>query len=409
MRRIAIVGAGQAGLQLALALQARGYEVTVVADRDAARVEAGPVLSTQVMFGTSLAIERGLGLDWWADQAPRIAGMGVAVAGPDGEPVVDWYSPLREPAQSVDQRLKMPAWMRAFAERGGNLVVARASVADLDAYALDHDLVLVATGRGELAAAFGRDASRSAYERPMRALAVAYVHGLAPRAGHGRQSVRINIVPGVGEAFLMPALTLSGPCDILLIEGVPGGPFDVFGQVSDPDAILAGIRDLLARHVPWEYANTAGVRLTDPLGVLRGRFAPVVREPVLPLPSGRAVLGIADAVVLNDPIAGQGANSAAKAAATHLADILDHGPAPYDLPWLHRTADRSWQYARHAVRLASALLEPPPDHVLAMLSAAAERPAVASRFVNGYDDPTDFADWLYDPDRMHAYLAAGGP
>jgi len=161
--------------------------------------------------------------------------------------------------------------------------------------------------------------------------------------------------------------------------------------------------------VPWEYANTAEVRLTDPGGVLRGRFAPVVREPVLSLPSGRAVLGIADTVVLNDPIAGQGANSAAKAAAIHVADILDHGPAAFDLPWLRRTADRSWQYARHAVRLATALLQPPPDHVLAMLAAAAEQPAIASRFVNGYDDPTDFANWLYDPDQMHAYLAQPHP
>jgi hypothetical protein len=39
-----------------------------------------------------------------------------------------------------------------------------------------------------------------------------------------------------------------------------------------------------------------------------------------------------------------------------------------------------------------------------MLGAAQQLPAVARRFVNGYDDPTDFAGWLYDPDRMRAYL-----
>lgn len=40
MRRIAIVGAGQAGLQLALGLRERGYDVTVVAARTPRR--SGP-------------------------------------------------------------------------------------------------------------------------------------------------------------------------------------------------------------------------------------------------------------------------------------------------------------------------------------------------------------------------------
>jgi hypothetical protein len=31
---------------------------------------------------------------------------------------------------------------------------------------------------------------------------------------------------------------------------------------------------------------------------------------------------------------------------------------------------------------------------------------VASRFVNGFDDPSDFAEWFMDPAKAHAYLAA---
>ena len=38
MKRIAIIGAGQSGLQLALGLLDAGYEVTVVSDRSAEQI-----------------------------------------------------------------------------------------------------------------------------------------------------------------------------------------------------------------------------------------------------------------------------------------------------------------------------------------------------------------------------------
>ena len=65
MRRIAIVGGGQAGLPLALGLLAKGYEVTVVTNRTPDDVRSGKVMSIQCMFDTSLQIERDLGLNQW--------------------------------------------------------------------------------------------------------------------------------------------------------------------------------------------------------------------------------------------------------------------------------------------------------------------------------------------------------
>ncbi|GAA4969171.1 FAD-dependent oxidoreductase [Actinoplanes utahensis] len=46
MRDILIVGAGQAGLQLALGLRAEGFDVTVVSARTPADLRAGAPLST---------------------------------------------------------------------------------------------------------------------------------------------------------------------------------------------------------------------------------------------------------------------------------------------------------------------------------------------------------------------------
>ena len=58
MRRIAIVGGGQAGLPLALALLDKGYQVTVVTNRTPDDVRRGKVMSSQCMFDASLQIER---------------------------------------------------------------------------------------------------------------------------------------------------------------------------------------------------------------------------------------------------------------------------------------------------------------------------------------------------------------
>ena len=54
MRKILIVGAGQAGLQLALGLQSKGYEVTLMSNRTADEIRNGRVMSTQCMFDTAL-------------------------------------------------------------------------------------------------------------------------------------------------------------------------------------------------------------------------------------------------------------------------------------------------------------------------------------------------------------------
>lgn len=135
MRRILIVGAGQSGLQLALGLQSKGYEVTLMSNRTADEIRSGRVMSTQCMFHTALQHERDLGLNFWESQAPRIEGVGVSVAGPDASRPVDWVGRLDGFAQSVDQRVKMAGWMETFAQRGGQLVIHGAAVSDLDFFA----------------------------------------------------------------------------------------------------------------------------------------------------------------------------------------------------------------------------------------------------------------------------------
>ncbi|MER6239341.1 styrene monooxygenase/indole monooxygenase family protein [Streptomyces clavifer] len=406
MRKMLIVGAGQSGLQLALGLQSKGYEVTLMSNRTADEIRSGRVMSTQCMFHTALQHERDLQLNFWESQAPRIEGLGVSVAAPDSSRAVDWVGRFDGHAQSVDQRVKMAGWMETFVQRGGQLVIHGAAVSDLDYFSRTYDLVMVSAGKGELVSMFGRDASRSPYDAPQRALAVAYVHGLGPRPEHPDfDAVRCNLVPGVGELFVMPTLTTSGRADILFWEGVPGGPLDAFQGVKDPSEHLARTLELMERFTPWEYARATKVELTDANATLAGRYAPTVRRPVGRLPGGGLVLGVGDVVVANDPITGQGSNTASKCAHSYLDSIVEHGEREFDEEWMQATFDRHWEDTRHAVKWTNAMLAPPPEHVLNLIGAAGQLPPVADRFANAFNDPADLDHFFFEPEKTNAYLA----
>ncbi|MBM3678260.1 MAG: FAD-binding oxidoreductase [Actinobacteria bacterium] len=408
MPRTTIIGGGQSGLQLAIGLLQAGHEVTVVSDRSPEQIHDGRVTSSQCMFANALDHERALGIDFWADTCPPVEGISFTVPHPEipGEKALEFASRLDRIAQAVDQRIKFPRWMEHFEGTGGRLVTHEASVDDLERYAQESDLVVVAAGKGEIARFFERDAERAQFDQPMRALALTYVTGMTPRPEYS--AVCFNLCPGVGEYFVFPAETIGGACEIMVFEGVPGGPMDCWDDVTTPDEHLAKSRWILDTFFPWEGERCRSVELTDPLGVLTGRFPPTVRKPVGTLPSGRQILGMADAVVLNDPITGQGSNNAAKAAAVYLRRIVERGDGPFDAAWMQETFEESWAYAKDVVGWTNALLLPPPPHVLELLGAACANPTIAHRFVNGFDDPRDYWSWFMTPDAAQAYLAELG-
>ena len=71
-----------------------------------------------------------LGIDQWP-HCPPIDGIQLSVPDPDGGKAIGWTGRLHEPARSVDQRLKMPAWLAEVERLGGKVVYHDATPADL--------------------------------------------------------------------------------------------------------------------------------------------------------------------------------------------------------------------------------------------------------------------------------------
>src|SRR5438270_1440684 len=391
MKRIAIIGAGQSGLQLALGLLDHSFEVTLYSDRSADQIREGQVMSSQCMFDSALEIERSLNLNFWEEQCPKVEGIGLTVADGVGGKAIDWAARLDNYAQSVDQRLKIPRWLQEFESRGGVLRIKAAQTEDIAACARDHDLVIVASGKGALGQLFERDAARSPFSQAQRVLALTYVQGMCPRELF--PAVCFNVIPNVGEYFVFPALTTSGPCEIMVFEGIRGGPMDCWQNVNTPAEHLARSKAILDRFLPWEAARCADVRLTDNNGVLAGCVVPTVRKPVASV-SGVPVLGMADAVVLNDPLTGQGSNNAARCAEIYLESILERADGTADPEWMQQTFDRYWNgYGKWVVEWTNLLLQP-PEHVFHLMDRAGKISTVASAFVNGFDDPRTLFPWF---------------
>ena len=404
MRKILIVGAGQSGLQLALSLQAEGYDVTVMSARTPDEIRGGWPTSTQGMFWPALDREREYSLNLWDNVATPIEGISAALAPAPGVQALSFYGPWDHPGQSVDQRVKMAAWLELFEERGGRTIYHSVMTSDLAGLAALYDLTIIAAGKGEIVELFDRDASRSKHTAPGRHLAAIYLNGVATPSDLPVSRVRVNLAPGEAEVFTIPAHSHAGPCDIVLVEAIPGGPWDIFADRPAPGEHLRRVKSLLLRYFPWEGELYADAVPTDQRASLVGAFTTTVRHPSAEVAPGSRVLGMADVVVLLDPIAGQGANNASHAAGIYLKSILERGDAPFDPEWMQRTFDAFWAQVADSVMWTEMMLEPLPEHVQQFLGAASQFPEVARAFARFFPYPSTLHDYLTDPAKTAAYL-----
>ncbi len=392
MHSFLIVGAGQAGLQLGIGLLQHGHKVTLISDKSSADFLNGPIFSTQGLFNTALQNERDLELNFYESSCPQNTTIRFKIALPEHS--IAFEGKVSAFFQAVDQRLKFSRWLDYFVTLGGNLCIKKMTLLELEELVPQYDLTLIASGKGELGQLFRRNEKESIYSRPPRILAAQYLQGMSPLKPHG---MRATIIPGVGEYFTMSGLTLNGYCEMLLFEGIPGGDFDCWQDINTAAEQLARSRILLEKYAPIDAERYRLATLADSKAVLRGSYTPVVRHPIGYLPhSGKPVLGLGDAVVLNDPIAGQGANNASKAARIYLDSIIKCDQAQFDENWMQMVFNNYWVYAKAATQLSNMLLQPMPSQILDLFSSAVNNPVIANRLANGFHDPTTLFPWIFD-------------
>lgn len=315
MKNIGIVGSGIAGLQLGLFLQQNNVNAVIYSDKSPAQIRAGRIPSFVIRFDHTRERERALGVDFWNAPDSSISGIHMHI-GTTPSPIV-WKGAQKRPASGVDMRVYQSVLLEEFAARGGNVVVAALQANDVARLSAQHDLIIVASGRGSLTEMFPRDAERSPYAEPQRLLTGAFFRGLDFPA---QRRVIYTVSPGNGEIFQAPFVTFNEErvCNILF-EGIPGGAFDVLTRMryeDDSKGFEATVLKLLREHAPpiYERVNLKEFGVRSPLDVLQGAITPTARRGYASLGNGKFALALGDVHVVNDPILGQGANAASKCA-----------------------------------------------------------------------------------------------
>jgi flavin-dependent dehydrogenase len=190
---------------------------------------------------------------------------------------------------------------------------------------------------------------------------------------------------------------------MILFEGIPNGPFDCWNS-NFPTDKLEKAKYLIRKYIPTEsYAYEHAV-LTDGNGTLTGSYTPTVRFPILLTSKHNKVFALGDAAILNDPIAGQGANTAAKSAQIYLESIIENGKKPFNQDWMEKTFEDCWNSAKWSVMLSNKLLFPPEPHLIDLFKAAQRIPKLANLLADGFDNPEILFPWINEALLTHKLI-----
>lgn len=405
MTSIGIVGAGVAGLHLGLFLRQHDVPVTIYTDRTGDELAAGRLLNSVAHHHPTLERERRLGVHHWDAAEYGYVCHHHSIGGP--MPLA-FRGDFSAPSSGIDYRLYLPRLMGDFEDRGGRLIVQPVQADDLDRLAAQHDLLVVASGRGTLGGLFGRRAEKSPYDKPQRRLCVALWHGIARSEPKG---VTLNISPGHGEVIEMPIYSVEGHVTALLFENIPGGDLEMLADLrydEDPKGFEQTVLQKLKEHYPatYERVDPATFAVTRPQDILQGALIPHMRADYTQLANGTYALAVGDVHSVVDPLVGQGANSASYSAWTVGEAILaDLG---FDELFCQRVARNRADVVEGISDWTNFMLAPPPPHFIAQLIAMAQHQDICDEFTDNFGHGARQWSTLATPERTRAHLARHG-
>ncbi|WP_130839752.1 FAD-dependent oxidoreductase [Corynebacterium neomassiliense] len=425
-RSIAVIGAGLAGAGAALALTRAGFRVDLYSDRTRdALLNDVPATGTAILFGASRQADAEIIDDLYAGVPTAHFGASAAgLANPDSSTGVDSFpASYNYEAQSVDARLRADDRIAEFQRLadtgdtpGSRFHVGTVTPADLDRIAAEHDLTLVATGKGGLGDAFATDNERTPYTEPQRYLLTVTTTGLPAdhvftgRTGSGRltdSSGRpvnnaLLSLHEEGEVFVGPYLhkDLARSTDgqdawVLLAWARPGTDTEAaFRSATDSASALRVLQELHHRVLPDVAGDLDRLRTipSDPHSWLKGAVTPRVRRPVGFTDGGHLLAALGDTAVAVDPIAGQGAQLGDRQVAGLVRGLTAAASAgrDWDADLLTELFEQHWSdHAAAGVAVTSLFLGDPlyTDVAGAFFGGAATDPAYATALFSLFSEP----------------------
>jgi 2-polyprenyl-6-methoxyphenol hydroxylase-like FAD-dependent oxidoreductase len=403
MTSIAIVGSGVSGLHLGLFLQQHGVPVTVYSDRTADQIASGRLLNTVAHHHHTLEREREreLGVHRWdAGEYGYVCHQHAIVGTP--EPL-RWRGDFEHPSSIIDYRLYLPRLLQDYEERGGDLVIGPVEPEQIEGIGAQHDLVVVAAGRG-MGAMFAPLPEKCPYDKPQRRLSAGIYHGVRYSEPKG---VGVHLSLGHGELLELPITSREGFATALLFENIPGGDMEVLADLdydADPRAHDETVLRKLEAHYPmcFERVDPAEFRLQGPTDLLQGALTPVVREDYVRLDGAKFALAMGDAHCVVDPVNGQGANSASYSAWVIGHAILED--LAFDEQFCRRVARERQAFVHGVSDWTNMILNPEP-HVVGLLLAMAQNKPLSDAYTQNFNHPDRQWDTVATPERTAAFIA----
>jgi 2-polyprenyl-6-methoxyphenol hydroxylase-like FAD-dependent oxidoreductase len=405
MSNIGIIGAGIAGLHLGLFLQKHGITATIYTEKTPEQQLGERLPHIVARFAPTRERERLLGVNYW-DVAPTdLARFSIYIG---GDRPLQISGALERPGSIVDMRIYCSRLLEEFIVRGGQVVFGAVQSADIERLAAQHDLIVVAAGRGSLANMFPRRPEHSPHSEPQRLAVAGLYRGVAYPQPVGFD---LTIARGHGEILSLPLFSFEPGLTGILFDTIPGGAFAALRHMryeDDPGRFHATVLGMLHEHAPAVYARIDPdvFALARPFDLCRVAITPTVRRGYARLASGTFAIAIGDAHTVIDPLIGQGANTASYSAWILGEAIRDH--RTYDEAFCQYVEQQICAYALPVFEYSNARLRPPAPHAAELFVAAAHNQAIADAFVNGVNHPDRLSKIFSTAEHTAAFLGQFG-